>query len=509
MLELHKEAADANWADHPHVATVLLHAYAQHEAGREHMQHLLAAMPQWTTETYNVLLNMHGRANDAEKVKELLQKMRDESVEMNDVTFGTLVTVFGKQKDTSKIKEIIGFLREKEGGAAITSRFYSVLASTMSKAGDVQGVNDAWEDLLASKLAPDTEVYNQFLALYGKHHNVPKMQSVMETMMRQVPPNPVTATTVLDMLGKSGRIAEMEALLADMKASRDAQPTSVTYHQVLNAYAKTADVAKMEKLHEEMTAAGIKDTHVTYNILADGYGRAKRFEQLEDLLKRRDEAGIPLDELGYCVLVASYGRVRGATHVRRLADNARQHYPHLITKKVAWAFVDSFCRCKDVPAMKEWMEEVFRIGAAAANINNGTEGSVSSSSDAAANGLTSSTTVEATESDQMAMIGYYCRAGLMDDVTVVVDDIEARGGELSYSALNALARGYATVGRFELAVTALHKMRDRSLVPDSSTTLALSSIFLKAGLHEQAQQIVQWRRQYAAVAEAEHMPDSA
>eukprot|EP00743_Colponemidia_sp_Colp-15_P010619 GILK01011723.1.p1 GENE.GILK01011723.1~~GILK01011723.1.p1 ORF type:complete len:311 (-),score=32.49 GILK01011723.1:166-1062(-) len=298
----------------------------------------------------------------------------------------------------------------------------------------------------------------------------------------------------------------MEALLQDMKSSQDAQPTSVTYHQVLNAYAKTADVTKMEKIHEEMAAVGIKDSNVTFNILADGYGRAKRFEQLEDLLKKREEANIPLDELGYCVLVASYGRVRAAPQVKRLADNIRLHYPHLICKKVAWAFVDSFCRCRDIASMKEWMEEVYRIGSAHAaeqQQQNGT-GVIPPSG---------ATTKEAapgvTESDQMAMVSYYCRAGLMDEVTVVVDEIETKGGELSYSALNALARGYATIGRFDFAVKVLHKMRDRNLVPDSSTTLALSSIFLKAGLHEQAQQIVQWRRQYAAAAEAEYSPDSA
>eukprot|EP00657_Telonema_sp_P-1_P011995 TRINITY_DN801_c0_g1_i1.p2 TRINITY_DN801_c0_g1~~TRINITY_DN801_c0_g1_i1.p2 ORF type:complete len:111 (-),score=21.58 TRINITY_DN801_c0_g1_i1:145-477(-) len=107
----------------------------------------------------------------------------------------------------------------------------------------------------------------------------------------------------------------------------------------------------------------------------------------------------------------------------------------------------------------------------------------------------------------MALISYYCRAGLLDLVDQLQDEIEnLHSSELSYTALNSLARGYATAQKFDRCVGILHQMRDRNLVPDSSTALALSSAFLKAGLHEQAQQIVQWRRQFAKESE-EYNPD--
>ncbi|KEG09235.1 polyadenylation/uridylation factor 1 [Trypanosoma grayi] len=71
-----------------------------------------------------------------------------------------------------------------------------------------------------------------------------------------------------------------------------------------------------------------------------------------------------------------------------------------------------------------------------------------------------------------------------------------------------MARGYAKVGRFDKTVETLHLLRDRNWVPDAATALSLSSAFLKAGLHEQAQQIVQWRRQYAKHA-GEEAPTAA
>lgn len=539
VQELQEQCKERGYLEHEHVLTVLLHAYSISEEGRPLMKTLLNSLSDWSTETYNVLLNMYGKANDGDTVKKLLAKMRHEGVEMNEVTFGTLVTTFGRMRDTEKVKEIVELLKEKEG--TVSSHFYSVLASTLSRAGDVQGVNDAWEDLLASKLVPDTEVYNQFLALYGKHHNVAKMQSVMETMMKQIPPNPVTATTVLDMLGKSGRIAEMEALFEDMKNSPDAQPTSVTYHQVLNAYAKSGDVGKMERLHDEMMALQIPESSVTFNILADGYGRAKRFEQLEDLLRRRAKKGVEMDELGYCVLVTSYGKVRALGEVTKLAASLRSQFAHLISRKVAWALVDAFCRCKEYTAMKEWAREVLalsetadklsaehrkqkraerkknaKLASEAAKADEEDEDDEGKEKDASAEKVESSPVEEeevedvsgtSVEAAKMALISYYCRAGLLDLVDQLQDEIEnLHGSELSYTALNSLARGYASAGKFDRCVGILHQMRDRNLVPDSSTALALSSAFLKAGLHEQAQQIVQWRRQFAKASE-EYNPD--
>jgi pentatricopeptide repeat protein len=480
---LYTAAKEKNLADHPHVQTILLHVYSSHPEGKEKLAALMQSMPEWTTETYNVMLNMYGKAGDKEKVVQIFEDMRAKGVPMNGVTFGTLVTIFSRLKDNAKLQEVVSLLKQTDG--AVNAEFYSILASSLNRLGDSGGVNEAWNDLLSSKLFPGTEVYNQFLMLYGKQHNSQKMQSVLDSMMRYVPPNPVTATTVLDMLGKTGRISEMETLFEDMKKSEDTQPTAVTFHQVLNAFAKTGDVTKMEKIRDEMIARGFPESNVTFNILADGYGRAKRFEQLNEVLQRRKAAGIPMDELGYCVVISAFGKARIAAEILRLVEElkASEGAANLITPKVVWTLIDAFCRCHDQKNMDLWIDELRNFSP---------------------NGVFSAM-------DRMPLIPYYCRVGQFDKVEEIVKQIETEHGAeaVSYTALNTMARGYAKAGMFEKVVALLHQMRDRNLVPDSSTTLALSSAFLKAGLHEQAQQIVEWRRQYAKAAASDTAGDSS
>jgi pentatricopeptide repeat protein len=472
----YKDAVEKGHGDHSHVQTAMLNAYAKRgDDAAVQLEAFVAALPAWTIDTYNVLINMYGRQKNKDKVLELFEKLKAEQIQMNDVTFGTLVTAFARMKDTARVHEVVELLKIKEG--TVSASFYSVLAASLHRMGDTTGVNDAWEDLQASKLFPDTEVYNQFLSLYGRQHNTTKVQTVLDSMMKHVPPNPVTSTTVLDLLGKTGRIYEMEALFEDMKKSADAQPTAVTYHQVLNAFAKTGDVAKMDKLRQEMQAKGMQENAVTFNILADGFGRAKRFEQLNELLQQRKAANIPMDELGYCVLIAAYGRAKLSAELQRIAMELKteEGAAKCATNKVIWAFIDAHCRCNDIAGVEIWEGELAAL----------------------------SVDKQLTPHQEMVLLGYHCRLGAMDKVDAAVQRIEESGQSLSYGALNAIAKGYSKAGLFEKTVGVLHKMRDRNFVPDSATTLVLSGAFLKAGLHEQAQQIVEWRRQYAKHASAD------
>lgn len=473
---LYTEAQKRNLSDHPHVQTSMLHAVAVHkDSTTDDIDAFVKDIGQWGTDVYNVLLHTYGKRMDRARFDATVEKMKAEAVEMNDVTFGTLITAFARWGEEAKVNDVIELLKSHEG--EISAAFYSVLAASLNRMGNQEGVANAWEDLVASRLFPDTEVYNQFLSLYSRQHNVAKMQGVLDNMMKQVPPNPVTATTVLDMLGKSGRMSEMESLFDDMKSTPDTAPTSVTFHQVMNAYAKTGDVVKMEKTYDEFIEKGYTANNVTYNILMDGYGRAKGYEQLEELREKRRAAGIAMDDLTYCILISAYGRARSEKEVQRLlAEVSADENRALLTKRVVWAAIDAFCRCGAADGMQKCVALLRTVG----NTADGEDLSVA---------------------DTCGLIPYYCRMGQMETVEGLVKTLREgkEKAEVSYNALNAIARGYARTGRFDKAVECLHEMRDRNLVPDASTALQLSGAFLKAGLHEQAQQIIEWRRHYTKV----------
>ena len=519
VQEFYDEAIEKGVGNHSHVVTAYFSAVAAHKDGAERLNDALKKLDAignekensigWTVDVCNVLLNMYAKKGERESLAALVDRMARDGIEYNEVTFGTLMTAYGRWRDATKVAELVDILKGKEG--QVSASFYSILAAAYSKLGDAEGIDDAWEDLISSRLFPDTETYNTFLSLYGRNHNVPKMQVVMDNMLRQVPPNPLTATTVVDVLGKSGRLAEMENLISDMRQSPDTAPTSVTYHQAMNAYAKNGDVIKMERMRDEMVANGFSENAVTFNILAEGYGRAKRFEQLADLCTRREQKNIPMDELGYCVLIAAYGRARNSRELVKIAAKilavANPRASDVITSRIKWSFVDAFCRCQDVTSMQYWVDRL-RVS----EVSDETGTAVETNTKQYYDGFRAM--------DLRNLVSYYCRVRQMQRAEEFMHAYEERLSaaqthtplvadgkkdkknikmsekmkEQSFSMLQAMARGYATVGRYDKCVEMLHMMRDRGFVPDAATALTLSQQFLKAGLHEQAQQVVQWRR---------------
>ncbi|KNH04076.1 polyadenylation/uridylation factor 1 [Perkinsela sp. CCAP 1560/4] len=489
--KIYAEAELKGFGDHPHVVTVYLHCLSKN-GFVERMEELLKRMPTWSTNIYNVLLAFHGKKNDYEKVYKLLDKMKVENVEFNEVTYGTLITIFGHWKDSQRVLDVLNWMKSS-GNPHISANFYSILASTYSRLGDTEGISEAWEDLISSRLCPDTEVYNTFLSLYGKQNNVAKMQHVLESMLKHVPPNPLTSSTVVDMLGKAGKICDMEQLVAEMKAHPEMSPTAVTYHQIMNAYAKTGDILKMERTKGEMMEKGYAENAVTFNILADGYGRAKRYEQLTELVDLRRKRGIPFEELGICVLVTAYARAKMTVEVHRVMtffenDTAMIRKAEEIrsstlekacvlsealspkssySDKLLWTLIDAYCRCGDAIHMEKWVCELREKHGGALRC-----------------------------SDMSSLIAYYGRISAIDKMEEMAARIKEEKGEVSLPALNSMSKTYAKAGQFEKTVQVLHQLRDMNQVPDASTCLMLSGMFIKAGLHEQAQQIVQWRKQY-------------
>lgn len=150
-------------------------------------------------------------------------------------------------------------------------------------------------------------VYNAFLELYIQRNDLVKMQMVLSTMMTRIPPNSITMTTVVDMLGRLGRIEEMETVFREMQNSTEAQPTVVTYHQVMAAYSKRGDVNQMEATRKKMHQAGYADNAVSYNILLVGYTRARQYEKVPEVIAERARKGVPMDDVSYSVLVRTYG----------------------------------------------------------------------------------------------------------------------------------------------------------------------------------------------------------
>lgn len=450
-----KDAEEFGLLANQSVQAEVIRLYAEQNR-RAELDTFLSRIPCKSVSLYRALLRDAAKRRDRERFSQLLKEVSSDGLPLNERLFSTVVTGLSYFQDHEGVKE---YIKRASANDSITRSpfFFAESAAANARVGDPAAAEACWEDLLAANIAITMPVYNRFLELFLTQNNMSRVQQVLDTMMERVPPNPVTATTVVDMLGKMGRLSEMEAVLAEMNMSTNATPTLVTYHQAMNAYAKCGDVAKMEDVRERLKEAGFKENHVTYNILFEGYGRAKRFERLPELQRERTQRGIPMEEFGYVVLLTYYSRARlGAEAEALVEDMVNNGVP--FTSRVLSTIATAFSVMGNIPQTEHYVAL-----------------------------LLAHPDCRLREVESVYLI--YAR---MRDTVKLQELLDTKSLPKSEFAYNVSVAAFARAGEHNKVAFLLLQMEGLGYSLSRSTSVTLSSLLLKAGKLDLAQTVLRW-----------------
>jgi pentatricopeptide repeat protein len=405
---------------------------------------------------FRVLLKDAYRKLDKKKFYGLLSELRASHVRLNDRLFGTILTGLSRFNDLPGVQRFMTEARDSD--AIRQAGFFADAAGAFAKLHDWRSVDETWEQLLSSEVPISMGVYNRFLELYMSHSQMDKVQAVLDTMMKNVPPNPITATTVVDMLGKMGKLNEMEALLDEMSRSKNATPTLVTYHQAMNAYAKAGDIQKLEAMREKIRNHGLHENHVTYNILAEGYGRAKRFEHLQDLIAERRSKNIPMEEFGYVILLNIFSRAKLGDEVEKLIQEILQSKLALSTRMIG-TIATALSMVGDAQGVERYVHMILAHP-------------------------------QKSERDVETVCLIYSRMRDVRRLQLLLDDDSVRKTSFMF---NICIAAFSKSGEYTKVGILLQRMESSKMSLNRSTAVALSSALLRAGKLQMAQAVLNMR----------------
>ncbi|RNF23283.1 uncharacterized protein Tco025E_02992 [Trypanosoma conorhini] len=422
----------------------------------DHLQALVSRLPYKSPDMYRVLLRDASKRKDRRAFNALLREMHENRVVINERIFSVVVSALGHFNDLEGVKRY--FHEALMNDAVRTPLFFAIAASAFARLGETQAVDECWNDLVASKVTITMPVYNKFLDLYLASNNVEKVQQILSTMMKLVPPNPVTATTVVDMLGKMGRLEEMESVLEEMSHSTNAVPTQVTYHQAMNAYAKTGDVAKMEAMRAKMKEEGFQENHVTFNIIFEGYGRAKRYEHIKELVEERRSKQIPMEEFAYVGLLNIYSRARMVEETSKLVEEmVASGVP--FTSRMLATVATSFSHIGDLPRMEHYI----------------------------------SLLLSHPDCRQRDVESIYLIYSKMRDTVKLQELLDTEKLPKTQFIYNVCVGAFARSGEHTKVASLLTQMEEKGFSLTRNTSVTLSSLLLKAGKLELAQTVLKWK----------------
>lgn len=451
-------------ADENVQAECIAHFLANHQ--EKELEIFLAKHAFRTPQMYRVLLKNASRKKNRKEFDKILDEV--EKVDgWDERTVVTVIVALSYFSDAAGVRKYVSLSEEKK--VIRTAIFYADVATSFSRLGVVDEVDRYWEKLLSSRLVITMPVYHRFLDLYMSLNNIVKVQEVLDTMMRLLPPTTETITTIIDMLGKMGRLEEMEMVFASMSSSLNASPSLSTLHSVMSAYARVGNVRMMESIREKILQHRFSETSATYIILFEGYGRAKRFERIHKLLEEQHAAGIAMDESGYLLLLSIFSREHLGPDIEALVKDMISRGVYFSNKLLAFIAV-AFASINNTVEMEKYIatllshpncsprdiEMVYNIYAKRRDTVKIQE-------------LLDNPSFEKTRGVYNTCVAAFAKAGEFNRVAYLLSEMDKKQFSLSRPASIVLSSLLFKAGKVELAQAVLNGAQEEQVFPDTKS----------------------------------------
>ncbi|KAK7255360.1 hypothetical protein RIF29_28769 [Crotalaria pallida] len=296
-----------------------------------------------TVQVYNAMMGVYARSGRFDKVKEMLDVMRERGCEPDLVSFNTLINARMKsgamvpnlamqllnEVRRSRVRPdiityntlISGCSRESnlEEAIAIFDDMvnnncqpdlwtYNAMISVYGRCGHSNKAEELFRELESKGFFPDAVTYNSLLNAFSKEGNTEKVRDICEEMVKMgFGRDEMTYNTIMHMYGKQGRHDQALQLYRDMKSS-GRNPDAVTYTVLIDSLGKANKVVEAASVMSEMLDAGVKPTLHTYSALISAYAKAGKRVEAEETFNCMRRAGIKADRLAYSLMLDFFMR---------------------------------------------------------------------------------------------------------------------------------------------------------------------------------------------------------
>lgn len=185
---------------------------------------------------YGAVIKVCNRTKQPWKALEVLQKMKDDTIQPNVVIYSTLLHGFAKRRDLRKTEELFRDMIASEIKPNLVT--YSSLIHAHSVHGDVDGVKKVFTEMVSADIRPDAFIIADMIAACAADANLPQAFEFYELVSRlKLAPE----LSVFHAYMKCARSAQRPNLcmkLYDRLIESGLSPTLDTYSHLLSCLAK-------------------------------------------------------------------------------------------------------------------------------------------------------------------------------------------------------------------------------------------------------------------------------
>ena len=169
-----------------------------------------------------------------------------------------------KRADTQAILRKFDEL-QKQHGFAPTTASYNLVIMTFVRVEDVENAMSWFKSLKDNGLSPDQHTFSSLMSLYAKRGDIDAVQDIWQELMHSdVKPSLAMIDAFVVANVKDERYKEAEDLIESALKMNLEGPRTHMWNVLINAYALRANLEKVSILHERMHSAGVPEDSWTY-----------------------------------------------------------------------------------------------------------------------------------------------------------------------------------------------------------------------------------------------------
>ncbi|ESQ54118.1 hypothetical protein EUTSA_v10024344mg [Eutrema salsugineum] len=228
----------------------------------------------WDQELYNCVINCCARALPLDELSRTFEEMIRCGFTPNTVTFNILLDVYGKAKLFKKVNELF-LLAKRHGVVDVIS--YNTIIAAYGQNKDFTNMSSAIRNMQFDGFSVSLEAYNSMLDAYGKDKQMEKFRSILNRMKKSTcETDHYTYNIMINIYGEQGWIDEVTDVLRELKES-GLGPDLCSYNTLIKAYGIGGMVEEAVGLVKEMRVKGITPDKVTYTNLVTALRRNDEF----------------------------------------------------------------------------------------------------------------------------------------------------------------------------------------------------------------------------------------
>ncbi|CAJ1958025.1 unnamed protein product [Sphenostylis stenocarpa] len=251
--------------------------------------------------TYNVLIDLYGKAGRLNDAAEVFEEMLKEGVAVDVWTFNTMIFICGSRGDLVEAEALLGMMEEK--GVAPDTKTYNIFLSLYAEVGDVDAAVSCYRKIREAGLCPDEVTYRALLGVLCKKNMVQDVENLIDEMERDfVGVDEHSLPGIVEMYVCEGDVDKVYELLK--KFQMNGEMSSKIRAAVMDIFAERGLWEEAENMfYGERKLAGWKRDVLECNVMIKAYGKAELYDKAISLFKGMKNHGTWPNESTYNSLV--------------------------------------------------------------------------------------------------------------------------------------------------------------------------------------------------------------